>query len=149
MASLDGSPSDQGHPPIPPSMAWADFADTKSSGWYYPMPFPQDFGVKKNLKKSNALRSSLRSSCGASALVSSTFSWTLRRRRSPNCSNGSVYRVSLNPLIIVSCVIFQMNCVHSHFPTRPNTQFKPKKKGFGWWPHSPSDVISLGNLDVS
>ena len=60
--------------------------------------------------------------------MSSTFSWTLRRRRSPNCSNGSVYRVSLNPLIIVSCVIFQMNCVHSHFPTRPNTQFKPKKK---------------------
>ena len=51
MASLDGSPSDQGHPPIPPSMAWADFADTKSSGWYYPMPFPQDFGVEEKPQK--------------------------------------------------------------------------------------------------
>jgi hypothetical protein len=45
--------------------------------------------------------------------MSSTFSWTLRRRRSPNCSNGSVYRVSLNPLIIVSCVIFQMKIAYT------------------------------------
>jgi hypothetical protein len=45
--------------------------------------------------------------------MSSTFSWTLRRRRSPNCSNGAVYRVSLNPLIIVSCVIFQMKIAYT------------------------------------
>ena len=108
------------------------------------------FWWKKNLKKSNALRSSVRSSCGASALMSSTFSWTLRRRRSPNCSNGSVYRVSLNPLIIVSCVIFQMKIAYTPIFRQaqiPNSS--QKKKGFGWWPHSPSDVISLGNLDVS